>query len=110
MRINPFFSWLFLVPMCTLFLNFCVFVVSRQCLGNQQSLLLELKNNLIFDSTRSQNLLSGTKVSIAVLGRRNCNEGRVIGLDLSRESISGALDNSSSPLQSSASPKPEFGL
>jgi hypothetical protein len=97
MRI-PFFSWLFLVPMCTLFLNFStVFAVSPQCLGDQQFLLLELKNTLIFNSTWSTKLAKWNRsVDCCSWDGVTCNEGRVIGLNLSSESISGGLNNSSS--------------
>jgi hypothetical protein len=94
MRLS-FFSWLFLVPMCTL--DFCVFVVSPQCLGNQQFLLLELKNNLIFNSTISTKLAKWNKsIDCCSWEGVTCNEERVIGLDLADESISGGLNNSSS--------------
>ncbi|XP_062171122.1 receptor-like protein 33 [Alnus glutinosa] len=96
MRI-PFFSWLFLLPICTLFLNFGVFVVSHQCLGNQRFLLLELKNNLKFNSTMSTKLAKWDQsIDCCSWEGITCNEGHVIGLDLTNESISGGLDNSSS--------------
>jgi Leucine-rich repeat (LRR) protein len=97
MRI-PFFSWLFLVPICTLFLNFStVFVVSHQCLDDQQFLLLELKNTLIFKSTWSTKLAKWNRsVDCCSWDGVTCNEGSVIGLDLSNESILGGLNNSSS--------------
>jgi hypothetical protein len=97
MRI-PFFSWLFLVPICTLFLNFStVFAVSHQCLGDQQFLLLELKNTLMFNSTLSTKLVKWNQsVDCCSWDGVTCNEGRVIGLDLSNESISGGLNDSSS--------------
>ncbi|KAE8039137.1 hypothetical protein FH972_011579 [Carpinus fangiana] len=97
MRI-PFFSWLFLVPICALFLNFStVFAVSHQCLGDQQFLLLELKNTLVFNSTFSTKLVKWNQsVDCCSWDGVTCNEGRVIGLDLSDESISGGLNDSSS--------------
>ncbi|XP_059429285.1 receptor-like protein 35 [Corylus avellana] len=84
--------------MCTLFLNFStVFVVSHQCLDNQQFLLLELKNTLIFESTLSAKLAKWNQsVDCCSWEGVTCNEGRVIGLDLSSESILGGLGNSSS--------------
>jgi hypothetical protein len=92
-----FFSWLFLVPMCTLFLNFYVFVVSGQCMGNQRSLLLEFKNNLTFNPAMSQKLVKWNQSADCCSWEGvTCNEGRVIGLDLTSESISGELNNSSS--------------
>lgn len=96
MRI-PFFSWLFLLPICTLFLNFGVFVVSHQCLGNQRFLLLELKNNLKFNSTMSTKLAKWSQsIDCCSWEGITCNEGHVIGLDLTSKSISGGLEKSSS--------------
>jgi Leucine-rich repeat (LRR) protein len=72
-------------------------VVSRQCLDNQQSLLLELKNNLMFASTKSTKLAKWNQsVDCCSWEGVTCNEGRVIGLDLTYEYIFGKLDNSSS--------------
>ncbi|KAE8039089.1 hypothetical protein FH972_011532 [Carpinus fangiana] len=70
----PVFSWLFLMAIYSLFLTIFVFGASAPYFSNQQSLLLQLKNNLM----------------------RTCNEGHVIGLDLVDEYISGGIDNSSS--------------
>jgi Leucine-rich repeat (LRR) protein len=96
MRI-PFFPWLFLLPICTLFLNFGVFVVSHQCLGNQRFLLLKLKNNLKFNSTMSTKLAKWNQsINCCSWEGVTCNEGHVIGLDLAYEFISGGLEKSSS--------------
>jgi Leucine-rich repeat (LRR) protein len=93
----PIFSWLFLVPMSILFLNFSVFVVAGQCMGNQQYLLLELKNNLTFNPAKSKKLVNWNQsVDCCSWEGVTCNEGRVIGLDLTSESISGELTNLSS--------------
>ncbi|KAF3448933.1 hypothetical protein FNV43_RR09651 [Rhamnella rubrinervis] len=62
---------------CTILLGVEVYVVSGQCLSDQRSLLLQLKKNLKFNSARSKSW------------------GRVTGLNLSNESITGGIDNSS---------------
>ena len=72
-------------------------MVSGQCFGNQQSLLLQLKNNLIFDSAFSAKLVHWNQSADCCSWEGvTCEEGRVIGLDLTNESISGGLENSSS--------------
>jgi Leucine-rich repeat (LRR) protein len=99
MRSLAVFSWLFLMPIYSLFLiSICVFGVSGQCFGNQQSLLLQLKNNLTFDPAMTSNKLVQWNQSIDCCSWEGitCHEGRVIGLDLTNESISGGLDDSSS--------------
>ncbi|XP_062171111.1 receptor-like protein 6 [Alnus glutinosa] len=93
------FSWLFLIPIYSLFLiSICVFGVSGQCFGNQQSLLLQLKNNLTFHPFMTSNKLVKWNQSVDCCSWEGvtCHEGRVIGLDLSSESISDGLDDSSS--------------
>ncbi|KAB1227248.1 Receptor-like protein 12 [Morella rubra] len=97
MRISL-FSSLFLMPLCSLFLGFCIYVVSDQCLGDQQSLLLQLKKSLQFDHPSSRKLVHwNPNDDCCFWAGVTCNEGRVIGLDLSSEWISGGrLDSSSS--------------
>jgi Leucine-rich repeat (LRR) protein len=92
------FSWLFLIPIYSPFLiSICVFGVSGQCFGNQQSLLLQLKNNLTFDPAMSNKLVKWNQSADCCSWEGvTCHEGRVIGLDLTSESISGGLDDSSS--------------
>ncbi|CAK8541234.1 unnamed protein product [Lathyrus sativus] len=73
-------------------------VVSAKCLQHQQSLLLQLKNNLTFPPQFS------TKLKLWNENTPCCNwsgvtcdhEGHVIGLDLCGEEIYGGIDNSSS--------------
>ncbi|KAG6643447.1 receptor-like protein 6 [Carya illinoinensis] len=68
-----------------------------QCLGDQQSLLLQLKNNLVFDREFSTKLVHWNESTDCCLWEGvTCSEGRVIGLDLSSEGISDELDDSSS--------------
>uniref|UniRef100_A0A2N9GRF6 Leucine-rich repeat-containing N-terminal plant-type domain-containing protein n=1 Tax=Fagus sylvatica TaxID=28930 RepID=A0A2N9GRF6_FAGSY len=91
-------SWIFLLPICTLFVSFGIFVVSGQCLHDQQDLLIELKNSLIFNSTLSTKLVRWNESADCCSWEGvTCSDvGRVIGVNLDRESISGGLDNSSS--------------
>jgi uncharacterized protein YjbI with pentapeptide repeats len=99
MRSVAVFSWLFLIPInYSLFLiSICVFGVSAQCLGNQQSLLLQLKNNLTFDPAMSNKLVKWNQsVDCCFWEGVTCHEGCVIGLDLASESIWCGLDDSSS--------------
>ncbi|XP_062171093.1 receptor-like protein 37 [Alnus glutinosa] len=98
MRSLAVFSWLFLIPIYTLFLiSISVFGVSGQCFGNQQSLLLQLKNNLTFDPDLSIKLVKWNQsVDCCSWEGVTCHEGRVIGLDLSSEFFSGEIDDSSS--------------
>ena len=94
----PYFSWLFLIPICSLFVSFGIFVVSGQCLGDQRSYLLELKNSLKFNSTLSTKLVRWNEsVDCCLWEGVTCSEeGRAIGLNLFNEFIIGGLDNSSS--------------
>ena len=107
-------SWLSLIPLCSLFLSFLVFAVSGQCLGKQQSLLLDLKNSLKFHSTLSTKLVYWNESTDCCSWEGvTCSEGRIVGLNLDSESIYGGLDNSSSLfhlqyLQNLRIP-PEFG-
>ncbi|KAK9986144.1 hypothetical protein SO802_031095 [Lithocarpus litseifolius] len=93
----PFLSWLFLLPICSLFVNFGIFVVSGQCLHDQRDLLIGLKTSLIFNNTSSKKLVHWNESPNCCLweGVTCSEEGRVIGLNLFNESISGGLDNSS---------------
>jgi Leucine-rich repeat (LRR) protein len=94
----PVFSWLFLMVIYSLFLSICVFGVSAgQCFSNQQSLLLQLKNNLTFNPAMSTKLARWNQSTNCCSWEGvTCYEGLVVGLDLTNESISGVLDNSSS--------------
>ncbi|XP_058729218.1 receptor-like protein 7 [Vicia villosa] len=72
--------------------------VSAKCFQDQQSLLLQLKNNLTFDLQTSTKLkMWNEDTACCIWSGVTCdNEGHVIGLDLSYESISGGFDNVSS--------------
>ncbi|XP_058734536.1 receptor-like protein 43 [Vicia villosa] len=70
---------------------------SAKCLQDQQSLLLQLKNNFTFDPQFSTKLkLWNENTACCNWSGVTCNnEGHVIGLDLSQESIYGGFDDSS---------------
>ncbi|KAM4078955.1 hypothetical protein ACB094_09G079200 [Castanea mollissima] len=93
-------SWLLFIPICSLFLNFRIFVVSQSqsCLSNQRDLLIGLKKSLKFNSSLSTKLVqwNETRFPDCCLWKGvNCSkEGRVVGLDLFNESITGGLHNS----------------
>ncbi|KAM5560485.1 receptor-like protein 7 [Rosa sericea] len=97
MRI-PLLPWFFLIPFCY-FALFHTIVVSGQCDSNQQqSLLLQLKNSLNFTSALSTKLVKWNTASDYCSWKGvSCNQNQscVTHLDLSNETISGGLDNSS---------------
>ncbi|XWS43870.1 hypothetical protein CRYUN_Cryun16bG0141500 [Craigia yunnanensis] len=90
MRIFP-FSWLIAV-----FFSISVVLVSGQCQSDQRQLLLELKG--CFNSTSFGKLLNWNQTTdCCSWDGVSCEaSGQVIGLDLSNQLISGAIDNSSS--------------
>ncbi|XP_050114176.1 receptor-like protein 6 isoform X4 [Malus sylvestris] len=93
---TPLLSWLFLLCICYVSLTFHTFVVSTQCPGDQQSLLLKLKNSLAFNHTTSQKLVKWNNGSDYCSWEGvSCKRGCVSNLDLSNEAITGGLDNSS---------------
>ncbi|KAK7826923.1 lysine histidine transporter-like 8, partial [Quercus suber] len=82
------FSWLFFIPICSIFLNFGTFVVSGQCLGDQKSLLLQFKKGLKYNNNSSTKLVRwDERVDCCLWDGVNCSGGRVIGLNLFNESI-----------------------
>ncbi|KAK7349785.1 hypothetical protein VNO77_07453 [Canavalia gladiata] len=92
-----------LVSLLSFFLFYLIFlsiyfsVTTGQCLEDQQSLLLQLKNNFTFQSENSKKLKWWNQ-SIDCCNWRgvSCDsEGHVTGLDLSEELITGGFDNSS---------------
>lgn len=90
-------SWLLLVCICSFFFGLHLIPVSGQCLNDQKSLLLALKNNLTFDSSLSTKLVGWNQnVDCCHWGGVACDKaGHVTGLDISNESISGGIDGSS---------------
>ncbi|KAG2686064.1 hypothetical protein I3760_10G158600 [Carya illinoinensis] len=98
MRI-PFFLSIFLILVCSILPGFSIFLVSGQCLNEQKEFLLKLLNNsLEFDLASSTKLRHWNQSPDCCQwqGVSCSSEGRVTGLDLSNESISGGLHNSSS--------------
>ncbi|KHN11853.1 receptor-like protein 7 [Glycine soja] len=79
------------------FINLSINVYAKSHnLGHQQFLLLNTKHNLIFNISKSQKLVHWNESGDCCQWNGvACNKGRVIGLDLSEEFISGGLDNSS---------------
>jgi len=93
MRI-PFPSWVFLIPLYSIFLSFCIFVVSDQCLETQKSLLLQLKNDLTISPVTSKKLAQWNQTpDCCFWAGVNCSEGRVSDLDLANEAISGNISS-----------------
>ncbi|KAK0584066.1 hypothetical protein LWI29_007062 [Acer saccharum] len=77
--------------------NLChVVLVAGQCQSDQQSLLLQLKRSLKFDFNRSVHLVKwGQNTECCNWSGVYCDGGgRVTGLNLSFESISGGIENS----------------
>ncbi|KAF8042115.1 hypothetical protein BT93_A0655 [Corymbia citriodora subsp. variegata] len=87
--------WLVLILTCTNPFSIGTVLVSGQCLGNQKSLLLELKNSLNFSASFSTKLIKWNQSNDSWEGV-TCEGGQVTGLDLSNEWIASGLDDSSS--------------
>ncbi|KAL3834418.1 hypothetical protein ACJIZ3_009154 [Penstemon smallii] len=90
MKILLAFSWLLLIQI--LYVSW----VSCQCLNDQRSLLLQLKNNLIFNSSSSTRLVHWNQnVDCCNWNGIACDSsGHVISLELDNESINGGIENS----------------
>ncbi|KAK7861032.1 receptor-like protein cf-9 like protein [Quercus suber] len=94
MRI-PLFSWLFFVPICSIFLTFSIHVVSGHCLDDQKSFLK-------FNTTLSTKLVHWNVARDCcswegvTCSNESFSKGHVIGLNLNNESIYVGLDYSSS--------------
>ncbi|MED6156130.1 hypothetical protein PIB30_011860, partial [Stylosanthes scabra] len=80
-----------------IFISIHISVISGQCLPDQQSLLLELKKSLTFNSQSSIKLkFWNQSTDCCDWSGVSCdNEGHVAGLDLSGESITGGFNSSS---------------
>ncbi|KAM5559141.1 hypothetical protein ABKV19_020668 [Rosa sericea] len=98
--------------MPTLFLHFFLFLftttvtnlipaVHSNCIEAQQQSLLHFKQSLEFNSSESSKLITwNSSTDCCSWHGVNCStNGRVVGLDLSSESISCSIDNSSSLFQ-----------
>ncbi|KAF3447723.1 hypothetical protein FNV43_RR08426 [Rhamnella rubrinervis] len=67
-----------------------------RCLSDQQSLLLQFKNALIFKATESKSLVRWNQSSDCCTWEGiSCEQGRVTGLKLSNEWISGGINDNS---------------
>ncbi|GAU16165.1 hypothetical protein TSUD_297950 [Trifolium subterraneum] len=79
-----------------IYISIQISVASAKCLVDQQPLLLQLKNNLTFKPQSSTKLkLWNQSTACCSWSGITCDkEGHVIGLDLSKESITGGFDNS----------------
>ncbi|KAK7390059.1 hypothetical protein VNO78_25357 [Psophocarpus tetragonolobus] len=85
--------WLFLLPFCLLNLSTSIILVTSYCFGHQQSLLLQLRNNLVFDHTMAKKLIHWNQSDdCCEWNGVECNKGLVIALDISQESISGGIE------------------
>ncbi|WJX43043.1 hypothetical protein P8452_30201 [Trifolium repens] len=88
----------FILYFYCIFLCIQITAVSAKCLVDQQSLLVQLKNNLTFnpDSSTKLKLWNSSLDCCDWIGVDCDDKGYVIGLDLSAESISGGFDDASS--------------
>ncbi|XP_058729097.1 receptor-like protein 7 [Vicia villosa] len=89
--------WLFIIPITLINSSTNSFVVNGHCLGHQHSLLLHLKNNLIFNSSKSSKLVHWNQSDDDCCQWHGvtCQDGYVTALDLSHEFISEGLNDSS---------------
>ena len=95
------FSWLYFLPLYSIFFGIHVAFVSGECLicrEDQMSLLLQLKNTLKFNAAASSNLVSWNPSTDCCSWRGLTWDatGHVVALDLSSQSISGGFSSSSS--------------
>ncbi|KAK1383416.1 hypothetical protein POM88_021151 [Heracleum sosnowskyi] len=86
------------VPLLNILSGLGIASVSSQCVADQQSLLLQFKTSLKFNSTLSTKLVRWNQSRDCctwegVTCNISSNPGHVIGLDLNNESISGCLQN-----------------
>jgi Leucine-rich repeat (LRR) protein len=88
----------FILCYYSIYISIRISVASAKCIVDQQSLLLQLKNNLTFkpQSYSKLKLWNQSTACCSWSGVTCDKEGHVIGLDLSEESITGGFDNSSS--------------
>ncbi|KAK4258201.1 hypothetical protein QN277_007674 [Acacia crassicarpa] len=89
---------LFLIPFCFIYLSINIFAVTSHSLGHQKSALIYLRNNLLFNHSKSKKLVhwNHNNQDCCKWNGVTCDKGHVIALDLSEESISGGFNSSSS--------------
>ncbi|GKB30306.1 receptor-like protein 12 [Tanacetum coccineum] len=88
----------FLIPFYTILFGINTTFVSGQCQTNHQSILIQFKNELQFNSSLSTKLVTWNPnaTDCCSWGGVTCSiKGQVIGLDLSNEMISSGIDDSS---------------
>ncbi|KAI3443080.1 DYW_deaminase domain-containing protein [Psidium guajava] len=90
-------SWLLLaISTISIFSEVAGASASAQCLGvDQISLLLELRSSLVFNASQSSKLVQWDHSASSWSGV-TCEDGLVVGLDLSDEGISGRINSWSS--------------
>ncbi|XP_044473281.1 receptor-like protein 33 [Mangifera indica] len=88
-------SWISLIIFFAICFGIDMVLVSGQCQNSQQSLLLQLKNSLVFNSTLSVNLVQWNQnTDCCKWSGVDCDEaGYVFSLNLSNESVSGGIEN-----------------
>ncbi|KAK3444977.1 hypothetical protein EUGRSUZ_A00585, partial [Eucalyptus grandis] len=79
---------------CTNFFGIYLVLASSPCLSDQEFLLVELKNSLTFNASRSSKLVTWNQNTRPWNGVMCDMDGKVIGLDLSSESISCNINSS----------------
>nr|XP_043619875.1 receptor-like protein 7 [Erigeron canadensis] len=79
------------------FLGINIKLVSGQCIKDQSAILLQLRDTLTFNSSRSTKLVSwDSNTDCCIWNGVACNlQGQVTGLDLSNEMIYGGINDSS---------------
>ncbi|KAK8561634.1 hypothetical protein V6N12_048698 [Hibiscus sabdariffa] len=95
MRISP-VSWFFFSLYIAAFFSMAALSVSGQCQSDQQQLLLGFKNSLNFSLYEKLVKWNQGTDCCSWDGITCDTSGRVIGLDLSYQSISGEINNSNS--------------
>ncbi|KAL3536550.1 hypothetical protein ACH5RR_005011 [Cinchona calisaya] len=92
------FSWLFLLPLLQILSSKDVLFVSCQCLEDQRSLLLKLKESFSYNSSSSTKLVRwNNSINCCQWDGVTCDSfGHVISLELDSETISGQIGNPSS--------------
>ncbi|KAF8027692.1 hypothetical protein BT93_E0569 [Corymbia citriodora subsp. variegata] len=90
-------SWLLLaISTISIFSDVAATSASAKCLGaDQSSLLLELRHSLVFNTSASTKLVRWGRSANSWSGV-TCEDGLLVGLDLSEEWISGGINRSSS--------------
>ncbi|KAK9928447.1 hypothetical protein M0R45_025583 [Rubus argutus] len=88
----------FFLFLITLSISIISPAVQSKCIPDQQLSLLHFKKNLVFNASLSSKLIFwNSSTDCCSWGGITCSsDGRVLGLDISSESVSGGIDNSNS--------------